>query len=102
MWIEAIGQPFLYRWPGGEVHLAPGHPIDLPPDRAAKLLARGKVRVLENPRQVQVGVVVEWRGALFPNCQAEVLAIDDHGENFLVHHPRTETLCWLPVEWIVK
>lgn len=45
MKLEAIGKPFTYKWPGGEVHLEPGKPIDLPPDRAAKLLARAGDRV---------------------------------------------------------
>lgn len=35
MLIEAIGKPLTYRWPGGEVYLEPGEPIDLPDDRGA-------------------------------------------------------------------
>ncbi|NGZ11162.1 MAG: hypothetical protein CV088_17580 [Nitrospira sp. LK70] len=51
MKLEATGKPFIYRWPGGEVRLESGKPIDLPPDRAAKLLARasGRVRQVEPP-----------------------------------------------------
>lgn len=57
MKLEAIGKPFTYRWPGGEVRLEPGKPIDLPPDRAAKLLVRasGRVRQVES----EGGVVIE-------------------------------------------
>ncbi|BFU93432.1 MAG: hypothetical protein NTNFB02_01540 [Nitrospira sp.] len=51
MKVEAVGTPFIYRWPGGEVRLEPGQPVDLPPDRAAKLLARagGRVRLVNVP-----------------------------------------------------
>ena len=47
MRLEATGNPFLYRWPGGEVRLEPGKPIDLPDERAKRLLSKapGKVRV---------------------------------------------------------
>jgi hypothetical protein len=45
MKIEAL-TPFTYRWPGGELRLEPGKPIDLDNDRAQRLLDRGKVRVL--------------------------------------------------------
>jgi ferredoxin len=49
MKLEAIGKPFRYRWPGGEVRLEPGRPVDLSPERAARLLAKapGKVRVVD-------------------------------------------------------
>jgi hypothetical protein len=48
MIVEAIYRPLRYRWPGGEVYLAPGHPVDLPADRAQRLLAKakGKVRLV--------------------------------------------------------
>jgi len=48
MLLEAVEMPITYRWPGGEVRLEPGKPIDLPQDRAAKLLAKaaGKVRMV--------------------------------------------------------
>src|SRR5690348_4704114 len=45
MKLEAIGKLFVYRWPGGEVRLEPGKPVELPPERAAKLLARASGRV---------------------------------------------------------
>jgi hypothetical protein len=47
MRIEAIGLPLKYKWPAGEVYLQPGRPIELPNDRALKLLKRvapGRVR----------------------------------------------------------
>ena len=48
MWLEATGKAFTYRWPGGEVHLEQGKPVDLPDARAKRLLskAQGKVRAV--------------------------------------------------------
>ena len=48
MLIEATGKPFTYRWPDGEVRLEFGRPVELPEDRARKLLAKApsKVRVV--------------------------------------------------------
>lgn len=48
MVIECTGSAFLYRWPGGEVHLEPGKRYDLPDERAKRLLqkAQGRVRVI--------------------------------------------------------
>jgi len=48
MLIEAVNQPVRYRWPGGEICLLPGRPVDLSEDRARKLLAKvpEKVRVV--------------------------------------------------------
>jgi hypothetical protein len=52
MQIEAISAPLTYRWPEGEVNLQPGKPIELPDDRALKLLAKapGKVRIVVTSR----------------------------------------------------
>lgn len=60
MLIEAIGKPLTYRWPGGEVHLEPGTPIDLPDDRAQRLLSKapGKVRMV--PPAIAAGSPVAW------------------------------------------
>jgi hypothetical protein len=48
MLVVAITKPIRYRWPGGEARLVPGKPVDLPEDRAKRLLkkAAGKVRVV--------------------------------------------------------
>lgn len=61
MLIEAIGNPLTYKWPGGEVRLEPGRPVDLPDARAKRLLdkAPGKVRVF-NPT-IGPGSLVIWR-----------------------------------------
>lgn len=49
MKLEATGKPFIYRWPGGEVRLELGKPVDLPQDRAERLLSKAgdRVRVVE-------------------------------------------------------
>ena len=49
MKLEAIGKPFIYRWPGGEVRLEEGKPVDLAQDRAERLLNKvgDRVRVVE-------------------------------------------------------
>lgn len=61
MRLEAL-TPFTYRWPGGEVHLEPGTPIDLPDERAQRLLnkAPGKVRIC--PPTTQPGDRITWQG----------------------------------------
>lgn len=60
MIVECVGDAFTYRWPGGEVHLEPGKPIDLPDERARRLLlkAPGKVRMI--PRPIQPGDRITW------------------------------------------
>lgn len=59
MIVECIGQAFTYRWPGGEVHLEPGKPIDMPDERAKRLIekAPGKVRVIPT---FQPGSTIAW------------------------------------------
>lgn len=56
MKIECTGAPFVYKWPGGEVRLEPGRPIDLSPERAAKLLAKapGRARLVERAETVVI------------------------------------------------
>jgi len=62
MIIEALTS-FTYRWPGGEVHLKPGKPIDLPEDRALRLLdkAAGKARLVTPT--IAVGSQITWQRA---------------------------------------
>ena len=62
MRLEAL-TPFTYRWPGGEVHLEPGTPIDLPDERAQRLLNKApeKVRVCTPP--LQPGDRITWQGS---------------------------------------
>lgn len=57
LWIEAT-KPLTVRVPEGELHLLPGQPVDLPEDRAKKLLekARGSVRLVSLPSLEVLGM----------------------------------------------
>jgi hypothetical protein len=61
--IECIGAPFTYRWPGGEVHLAPGKPIELPDARAKRLLAKAGDKVRAITPVIHSGDLIEWHRA---------------------------------------
>jgi hypothetical protein len=65
MLIEAVDHPIRYRFPGGEIRLEPGQPVEVEPERAAKLLARAgaKVRAVEAPSS---NVVVKPAGPTPP------------------------------------
>lgn len=82
MRLEAIGESFTYRWPGGEVRFEPGIPIDLPDERAQRLLnkAGDKVRVI--PSTIQPGSTITWQRADDLTMQTGVvdwLHTDDRG-----------------------
>jgi hypothetical protein len=101
--IECIGSPFTYRWPTGEVRLVPGHPVELPEDRAARLLekAPGRVRVVESADRIDaalIGCVVTWDSPLFGLLRATVLEDLPHGVR--VFHPLTEMECVIPTTWL--
>jgi hypothetical protein len=53
MRLEAL-TPFTYRWPGGEVHLEPGTPIDLPDERAQRLLTKAPLKVRVCPPTIRI------------------------------------------------
>ena len=50
MWLEAITEPVVYRWPGGQIRLEPGKLVILPQERAQRLLKKacGRVRIVHN------------------------------------------------------
>jgi hypothetical protein len=103
MTIECIGAPFTYRWPDGEVRLAPGRPISLPDDRAARLLekAPGRVRVVGQANKEGIGLIgriVTWDSPLFGVLSATVL--EDLPAGVRVVHPLTETDCVIPRTWL--
>lgn len=60
MMVEAIGEGFTYRWPGGEVRLKPGEPVDLPDERARRLLTKAPGRVRVVPPSIQPGDSIRW------------------------------------------
>ncbi len=106
MLIEAIGKTICYRWPGGEIVLTPGRPVELPDHRAKRLLERahGKVRAVDVPLPIEsmrAGDWVEWLSPALPKQQGEVLAVYPDG-TFEVFHPLSETVCRLPTSWITR
>jgi hypothetical protein len=60
MRLEATGNTFIYRWPGGAVRLEPGKPIDLPDDRAKRLLDKAPARVRVIAPTIQPGDRITW------------------------------------------
>lgn len=84
MLIEAIGKPLTCRWPGGEVHLEPGKPVDMPDARAQRLLekAPGKVRMVTAP--IATGSFVTWtRGdGTKPEGFVDTIHTDDTGSRW--------------------
>jgi len=81
MRLEAIGIAFTYKWPGGEVHLEPGKPIDLPDERAQRLLSKapGKVRIVS--ATFQAGARIAWtRGdGSTQTGRVDLIHVDDAG-----------------------
>ena len=105
MTIECVGTPFIYRWPTGEVHLVPGQPVELPDDRAARLLekAPGRVRVVESANEVDgdlTGHIVSWDSPLFGLLNATVQEVLPNGVR--VFHPLTEIECVIPTTWLCR
>lgn len=101
MLIEAVANPLTYRWPGGEVRLAPGLPVVLPEERALRLLqkAGGKVRPVNPAGPSLVGQIIEWDSPLFGLLQAVVL--EESGSHVMVWHPLTEREAMVPKTWLV-
>jgi hypothetical protein len=62
MRLEAL-TPFTYRWPGGEVHLQPGTPIDLPDERGQRLLNKAPEKVRLCPPTIYPGDRITWQRA---------------------------------------
>ncbi len=105
MKIECIGSPFTYRWPGGEVRLVPGHPVELPDGRAARLLAKapGRVRVVKLATDTDgdlIGHIVSWDSPLFGLLSATVQANLPNGVRVL--HPLTAVECVIPRTWLCR
>ncbi len=76
--LEAV-TPVIYRWPGGEVRLQPGERVNLPEDRARRLMQKTGSRVRE---VIKPGTSVRFTSPVFGPCTARVLVHD--GETVLV------------------
>ena len=103
MMLECVGAAFVYRWPDGEVRLAPGKPISLPDDRALRLLGKAPGRVRQVKAQnngigTLIGQVVTWDSPLFGQLSATVH--EDLMEGVRVVHPLTEIECVIPIAWL--
>ena len=98
--LECVGPAFTYSWPGGTVRLAPGYPVELPEDRAARLLAKapGRVRIMAHHDTLQVGQVVEWDSPLFGCLRGVVLEVTPH--TCRIRHPLTECVVPIPRSWL--
>ena|SRR5215831_2796848 len=96
MTIEAL-RPLRIRRAAGDLHLKPGHPIELPDEDAIRLLAKtDKVRLVFGP-----GEWVEWSSPALPKGNGEVLAVHPD-ETFEVFHSITEAVCRLPMIWVIR
>ena len=60
MIVEVVGEAFTYRWPGGEIRLEPGKPVELPDERAKRLLAKAPGRVRVVSPSIQPGDSIKW------------------------------------------
>ena len=100
MLIEAVGRPLTYRWPEGEVRLEPGKPVNLPDERARRLLDRapGRVRIVAGLAPVTVGAVVTWDSPLFGILSGPVLEVLD--TSVTIQHPLTAVPCTIPKAWL--
>lgn len=45
MKLEAVGKPFTYQWPGGQIRFEPGRVIDVEEARALRIMAKAPGRV---------------------------------------------------------
>lgn len=83
MKVECVGKGFVYTWPGGEVTLEPGKVIDLPDERAKRLLKKAGNRV-RPVLSIQPGDLIAWHSAnsLDSFGQVECLHIDGDGNTW--------------------
>lgn len=104
MIIECIGAPFTYRWPNGEVRLVPGHPLELPDSRVARLLekAPGRVRVVDSSNRSNgdlTGHIVNWESRLFWG-EMRATVLEDLAHSVRCVHPLTDVECEIPKAWL--
>ena len=103
MLLEAVDCPIRYRLADGhEIRLEPGHPVDLPDDRARKLLAKapGKVKLASICQPcLNPGTWIDWDSPLFGRLRGELLGVRE--DAWLdVFHPLTDKLARIPQAWV--
>ncbi|MGE0469629.1 MAG: hypothetical protein AB7L09_12700 [Nitrospira sp.] len=91
-------RPLHIRRSGGDLHLKPGLPVDLPDGDAVRLLAKkpDAVRLVLRP-----GDIVEWLSPALPKQHGEVLDVYEDG-TFEVVHTLSVKLCRLPMVWVTR
>jgi len=82
---------------GRNVDLRPGQRIDLPADKAHRLLSRapGKARLVG----LEPGTRIEWESPIFGRVSGEFLAMEANGD-LAVFHPRTDALAMIAPAWV--
>lgn len=63
MKVECVGKGFVYTWPGGEIRLEPGKPVELSDERATRLLRKVGARVRLVLPPIQPGDQITWTRA---------------------------------------
>ena len=101
--LDAVDAPVVFRGRWGEVRLIPGQPVELPDDRATRLLGKapGRVRVVQPANSVDgdlIGRIVSWDSPLFGLLSATVQ--EDLPNGVRVIHPLTEVQCVIPTAWL--
>lgn len=104
MLVEAINTPLIYRWPGGEVHLEPGRPVELSEYRVKRLLAKapGKVRVVPSDSAPSSAppVTVEPAAGQRPIWWESADGVIRRGVAAMLAKTREggKTVCWVSIE----
>jgi len=105
MLIEATENSLTYKWPGGEIRLEPGKPINVPTQRAARLLAKvgDKARVVGSPEipleKLVPGTWIEFHSPVFGKCTAQVDSME--GDTIFVnHHLVLKGFTQIPTGWV--
>ena len=85
MLIEAVNRPILCRFPGGEFRLEPGKPIDVPDERAKRLLNKAGNKVRMVPPTIAAGSQITWtRGdGTAHTGLIDVTHVDEDGQHWV-------------------
>jgi hypothetical protein len=94
-----------YRWPEGEVVLEPGIPVNLPDDRARRLLAKAPkqvcvVRAVDEP--LQAGDLISWRSPVVGIRTGELAMQPEQGWIVVRCPSETVRFIGIPQEWMVR
>ena len=84
MKVECIGKGFVYTWPGGRITLEQGRTIDLPDERATRLLRKVGNRVRLVISTIQPGDRITWTRAddTTPTGVVDLIHADETGTHW--------------------